>query len=443
MKAIKSFFLGERFFYLLALVIFLFVIGYFLPLFYVIAQVTFIALVFSSLSDIIVLYLNKKGVFAYRETPLRLSNGDENEIKIFVTNLYSFKVYITVIDEIPFQFQIRDFKIKVSLEPGITKHIFDNLRPVKRGEYNFGEINVFVSSPLQLVRKRFRFEGHKTIPVYPSYLQMRKYELFAISDRLTEIGVKKIRRIGHSQEFEQIQDYVRGDDYRTINWKATARKTKIMVNHFEDERSQNVYSLIDIGRVMKMPFNKMSLLDYSINASLVISNVALRKSDKAGIVTFSNKVDKILPAERQALQMQKILDLLYSQKTDFLETDFERLAATILRKVIQRSLFLIFTNFETLNSLKRQLPYIKRLSSSHLVVVIFFQNTELLEFIDKPAATIEEIYNKTIAEKFSFEKRQIVKELERFNIHSILTSPQNLTIETLNKYLELKARGLI
>lgn len=443
MKAIKSFFLGIRFFYLLALVIFLFVIGYFYPLFYVIAQVSFIALVFSSLSDIIVLYLNKKGVFAYRETPLRLSNGDENEIKIFVTNLYSFKVYITVIDEIPFQFQIRDFKIEASLEPGITKHILYNLRPVKRGEYNFGEINVFVSSPLQLVRKRFRFEGHKVIPVYPSYLQMRKYELFAISDRLTEIGVKKIRRIGHSQDFEQIQDYVRGDDYRTINWKATARKTKIMVNHFEDERSQNVYSLIDIGRVMKMPFNKMSLLDYAINASLVISNVALRKSDKAGIVTFSNKIDRILPADRQALQMQKILDLLYLQKTDFLETDFESLAATVLRKVTQRSLFLIFTNFETLNSLKRQLPYIKRLSSSHLVVVIFFQNTELLEFIDKPVATIEEIYNKTIAEKFSFEKRQIVKELERFNIHSILTSPQNLTIETLNKYLELKARGLI
>ena len=443
MKTIKTFFLGVRFFYLLAAVIFLFVIGYFYPLFYLIARVAFIALMFATLSDITILYLNKNGLFAYRETPLRLSNGDENEIKVFVTNLYSFSIYITVIDEIPFQFQIRDFKINASLEHGITKHIFYNLRPVTRGEYNFGEINVFVSSPLQLVRKRFRFEGKKIIPVYPSYLQMRKYELFAISDRLTEIGVKKIRRIGHSQEFEQIQDYVRGDDYRTINWKATARKTKIMVNHFEDERSQHVYSLIDIGRVMKMPFNKMSLLDYAINASLVISNVAIRKSDKAGIVTFSNKVDRILPADRQALQMQKILDLLYSQKTDFLETDFEGLAASVLRKITQRSLFLIFTNFETLNSLKRQLPYIKRLSSSHLVVVIFFHNTELLEFIDKPAATIEEIYNKTIAEKFSFEKRQIVKELERFNIHSILTSPQNLTIETLNKYLELKARGLI
>jgi uncharacterized protein (DUF58 family) len=442
-KAIKTFFLGVRFFYLLAAVIVLFIIGYFSPLFYSVAQVSFAALMFATLSDILVLYVNKKGFFAYRETPLRLSNGDPNEIKIFLTNLYSFKTYVEVIDEIPFQFQIRDFMIKSELEPGVTKHLIYNLRPVERGEYSFGEINVFVSSPLMLVRKRYRFEGKKIIPVYPSYLQMRKYEIFAISDRLSEIGVKKIRRIGHSQEFEQIQDYVRGDDYRTINWKATARKRKLMVNHFEDERSQQVYSLIDIGRVMKMPFNKMSLLDYAINASLVLSNVALRKSDKAGMVTFSNKVDRILAADKQALQMQKILDLLYNQKTDFLETDFENLAAAVLRKITQRSLFLVFTNFETLNSLKRQLPFIKRLAGSHLVVVIFFQNTELLEFIDKPATTIEEIYHKTIAEKFSYEKRQIVKELERFNIHSILTSPENLTIETLNKYLELKARGLI
>lgn len=272
---------------------------------------------------------------------------------------------------------------------------------------------------------------------------MRKYELFAISNRLTEIGVKKIRRVGHSQEFEQIQDYIKGDDYRTINWKATARKSKLMVNHFEDEKSQQVYSLIDTGRVMKMPFNKLSLLDYAINSSLVISNIAIRKSDKAGIITFSKNVDRVLPADRQSLQMQKILEILYNQKTDFPETDFESLASYVLRKITQRSLLMVFTNFETINALKRQLSFIKRLASYHLVVVIFFQNTELLDFVNKPAITIEEIYQKTIAEKFIFEKRQIVIELERFNVHSILTKPENLTIETINKYLELKARGLI
>jgi uncharacterized protein (DUF58 family) len=272
---------------------------------------------------------------------------------------------------------------------------------------------------------------------------MKKYELMAISDRLTEAGVKRIRRIGHSMEFDHIKEYVRGDDYRTINWKATARKANLMVNHFDDEKSQQVYSAIDIGRVMKMPFEGMSLLDYAINSSLVISSIAMHKQDKAGLVTFSNKVGNILPADRQARQMQTILDILYNLKTDFFESDFEILTSTILQKISHRSLIILYTNFETLNALQRQLTYLRRLSQTHLVLVIFFINTELFALIDKPAKNVEEIYRKTIAEKFAFEKRLIVKELARYSIQSILTTPQNLSVNTINKYLELKARGLI
>jgi len=167
------------------------------------------------------------------------------------------------------------------------------------------------------------------------------------------------------------------------------------------------------------------------------------KQDKAGLVTFSNRVSKILPANRQARQMQKILELLYNQKTDFLESDYEILSSTILKKISHRSLILLYTNFETVNALQRQLTYLRRLAQSHLVIVIFFINTELYTIIDKPASTVEEIYHKTIAEKFAFEKRLIVKELARYSIQSILTTPQNLSVNTINKYLELKAHGLI
>jgi uncharacterized protein (DUF58 family) len=194
---------------------------------------------------------------------------------------------------------------------------------------------------------------------------------------------------------------------------------------------------------MKMPFKGMTLLDYAINTSLVISSIAMHKQDKAGIVTFSNKVSVFLPANRQARHMQKIQEVLYNQKTDFMETDFEILASSILKKVSHRSLILLYTNFETVNALQRQLAYLRRLSRAHLVIIIFFINTELFDIIYKPAKNTEEIYHKTIAEKFAFEKRLIVKELARYSIQSILTTPQNLSVNTINKYLELKARGLI
>ena len=443
MKAIKSFFLSARFFILMISTILLYILSYFVPELLVISNIFLLGVAFLLLSDTIILFTNRKGIYAYRNTPSRLSNGDENEIKIFLENRYPYTINCEIIDEIPFEFQKRDLLFNVSIEPREEKLFSYQLRPVKRGEYNFGKTNIYAASPIGFVKRRFIFEGEKIVPVYPSYIQMKKYEMMAISDRLTEAGIKRIRRIGHSMEFEHIKEYVRGDDYRTINWKATARKANLMVNHFEDEKSQQIYSIIDIGRVMKMPFYGMSLLDYAINSSLVISSIAMHKYDKAGVVTFSNKVSNLLPADRQARQMQKIQEVLYNQKTDFLESDFEILTSTILHKVNHRSLILLYTNFETVNALRRQLAYLRRLARTHLVIIIFFINTELFELINKPAKNTVEIYHKTIAEKFAFEKRLIVKELARYSIQSILTTPQNLSVNTINKYLELKARGLI
>ena len=283
----------------------------------------------------------------------------------------------------------------------------------------------------------------KVVSVYPSFVQMRKYELLALSNQLKEFGIKKIRKVGNNMEFEQIKNYVTGDDYRKVNWKATARKGDLMVNQFQDERSQQVYSVIDKGRAMRMPFDSLTLLDYAINASLVISNIALKKGDKAGVITFQEKVNSVLPASSRNIQLNLILEYLYKQKTAYKESDFGRLYATLSRKVNQRSLILLYTNFESLSSLKRQLTFLKRIASKHLLVCIFFENTEVEALANRKAEGIEEIYAKGIAEHLIYDKKLITKELHAYGIHTILTSPQELSINTINKYLELKARGLI
>jgi len=141
--------------------------------------------------------------------------------------------------------------------------------------------------------------------------------------------------------------------------------------------------------------------------------------------------------------MLKLLEVLYRQRTQYLETDFELLYTNVKAKIRQRSLLILFTNFETLSGLQRQLPYLRRLAKDHLLLVVFFENTELDLFLNSPAETTEEVYNQTIAEKFSQEKRQIVRELQRYGIHALLTAPENLTANTINKYLEFKSRGLI
>ena len=261
--------------------------------------------------------------------------------------------------------------------------------------------------------------------------------------RALDAGGHISRFKGRGVEFDEARPYEPGDDLRTINWKATAKRNALMVNQFQDEKSQPVYSVIDKGRVMKMPFNQLTLLDYAINASLVISNVALKKHDKAGIFTFSKKVENRVVAQKRTSQMNLILEALYNVNTDFFESDYSRLYADIKRNITHRSLILLYTNFETLDSLNRQLPYLKGIAKSHLLVVIFFKNTELNQFIKTPAQTIQDTYDKVIAEKFAFEKRLIVNELKKYGIASILTTPDNLTLDTINKYLEIKARGLL
>jgi uncharacterized protein (DUF58 family) len=448
-----SIFLTQRFFLALLTLIIGFTTAFFLPWLLGPMQIALGLLTLLVLLDALLLYApvkgQKKPIFGRRVMGDKLANGSENEVSIYLENYYRFPVQVETIDEIPHQFQRRDVLFLSTVHPGQTQIINYQLRPVKRGEYEFGALNIYVASPLRLLRRRFRYEQGRVVPVYPSFLQMRQYELLAIHNRLTEVGVKRIRRVGHSMEFEQIRPYVPGDDPRSINWKATARRAgtgaadALVVNHFQDERAQQVYCLIDKGRVMRMPFDGLSLLDYAINATLVVSNIALLKHDKAGLITFSNRPGAMLPADRRPGHLLKLLEILFRQKTKYLETDFELLYATVRAKIKQRSLLILFTNFETLHGLQRQLPYLRRLSKDHLLLVVFFENTELRSFLDTPAATTEEVYNQTIAEKFSQEKRQIVLELQRYGIYSLLTAPQDLTVNTINKYLEFKARGLI
>ena len=443
MKFFKPFYIQPRFFYAGIGIVVLFALSYFIPLLFNIAQLSILVLILLFFLDFLIVFIGKNKLEATRILPDKFSNGDKNQIRLQINNHYPISVYLEIIDEIPEQFQVRDFKIKEGVRSRKSKSIPYDLKPTERGEYHFGYLNVYVSSIISLVAKRFVFNHGDMVPTYPSFKQLKKFELLNINQNSLEYGLKKVRRLGHSMEFEQIKDYVLGDDLRTINWKATAKKNQLMVNQFQDEKSQPVYSIIDKGRIMKMPFNGLSLLDYAINAALVISNVVLKKHDKAGLFSFSKHIDNVVVAERRSSQMQLILESLYNVKTDFFESDFSRLYGSIKRHITHRSLILMYTNFETLDGLNRQLPYLKAISKSHLLVVIFFKNTELNSLISEKAETVQQVYDKVIAEKFAFEKRLIVNELKKYGIYSILTTPENLTIDTINKYLEIKARGLL
>lgn len=438
----KSLYLQKRFFYIATAIVIVFVLAFIYPILLSIGKIALIALAAFVLIDIFVLYFVKTGLNGKRICPEKFSNGDQNNITIALKNNYTFPVKAIIIDEIPKQFQERNFSIYKKLKATSETNINYTLKPKERGEYYFGKLNVYVASPLGIVSKRYTFDDNKMICTYPSFIQLKKFDFASFNLKSSEYGINKMRRIGHTMEFEQIKDYTLGDDMRSLNWKATAKRGQLMINQYTDEKSQVVYSVIDKGRVMKMPFEGLNLLDYAINASLALSNVILKKQDKAGMFTFSKNVENMVVAERRKSQMSYIMETLYNIKTDYFESDFGRLYANIKRNITNRSLIIIYTNFETLDGLNRQLPYLKAIAKNHLLIVVFFKNTELNKIIANEARTVREVYDKIAAEKFMFEKKLIVNELKKYGIHVILTEPNQLTLNTINKYLEIKARGL-
>jgi len=402
-----------------------------------------VLLVMFSLAEILWSSRLSKKIELTREVTEHWSMGDEQYVKYHLKNENNVPVEVTVTDELPSQLQHRGHIFQGSLSANTEAAHKHSIKPTERGVHNFGKAHAFISIPwLMLVEIRKTCPISVETAVYPSFIQMKNVELKVFSKTATLAGIRRVREIGENDEFEQIRNYVVGDNLKSINWRATSRQGELMVNQYQNSKSQQVYCIIDKGRSMKMPFDDLTLLDYAINTTLVTSNIILRKYDKIGLVTFGNKIGNIISADAQKGQLQKITKALYNQKTEFLESNFELMYHTIRQRVRRRSILMLFTNFEHPDGMRRQLRYLKSLSKKHLLVVIFFTNAEIETAAQSKPSTVEELYFKTFAQEGIVDKQKIVAELKRNGIQVILSKPHDLSVNTINKYLEIKAKRM-
>lgn len=443
MNLIRNTYLTNRVFYLFSACIVVLALGFVVPLLLVVGWCLFGLIIGAILWD-------ARSVFR-KKTPLRAQRTVTNIFSLFDPNLVSIQLFndsdkalnLRLIDELPVQFQERDFVLELAFEANGEKSHRYELTPTKRGEYHFGNINAFMSTELGLVERRLQLAEPQTVKVYPSIVQMRAFELMVFSADRQQIGIKKTRRLGHGYEFSDIRSYVTGDDPRSINWKASSRSTDMMVNNYQDERSQQIYTVINTSRVMRMPFGGLSLMDYAINAALSLQNIVLQNQDHAGLITFSSNGDKFVRAERKFNQRQLMLESLYNIREDQGEPSYQALNETVQKEVRGRSMLLLFTNFLSYNSLMRALPELRRLNRNHLLVVVFFKNTELADYEQQEVKTMLDIASNVMAAKLQNELTQVIYELRNAGIQAIQTAPEDLTSNTINKYLELKSRGLV
>jgi uncharacterized protein (DUF58 family) len=440
---LKELFFGPRFYWSGLLCVLFFVLVWQFDGSLVYPQIFFLLVCLLALADLLFLFAPGHRFHCTRLLPPRLSNSDYNPVSLHIWHSYPLPIWADLVEEWPEQFQERKNHRTVKIAANRRTTIRYEIRPVLRGDYAFGHTICLLSSPLGLLQRKLAQSKPQTVKVYPSFLQLRRFQLKAHTAQVQEQGSRQLRKIGHSLEFDHIKEYVRGDDIRAINWKATARKAGLMVNSYVDEKSQQIIAVIDKGRLMKMPFHGLALMDYAINSTLVLAGVALHRQDRFGLITFSHKQGEFLSPERNPAQLKLLQESLYRIQTEYLESDFEKLYLQLRRQVKQRSMILLFTNFESAAGMRRQLPYLRLIARHHLLLVVFFENSELAEIAGQEAATLQKVYKSTLAAKFIHDKKMMVKELMQHGILSLLTSPEQLTVNAVNKYTEFKARQAV
>lgn len=440
---LRKVYIGKLFYVLFFSTVLLLGISSFVDWLYFPSIVALVSLLLLTLLDALLIFIVKHPLNFERRVNQRLNLGDKNTVTLHVSNNNNLGIRFVLYDGYPVDLQLRDLSFKSYIAPHQSVEFHYEIEPKKRGILQFNNAFFILSSIFRLVSRRYEVKSREQVAVYPSYLQLRKYELLVFHQQKTQSGIKRIRRLGNNSEFEQIKNYVQGDEVKTINWKATSRTANLMVNKYQEEKSQNIYCILDKSRTMQMEFDQLSLLDYSINSILALSNILLKNGDKAGLISFSDNIGAQIPAEKRNSQMHLISEALYNQETTFKSPNYEVLNRTIRRTIKTRSLLLMFTNFESEEAFERALPTLIQLNQKHILVVILFQNSDLELLAQKPAESMFELYKTIISEQMIGVKEKIVLRLRQNGIKTILTLPENLSVNSINMYLELKARGVL
>ncbi len=425
----------------LGVLIVAFVVSFFAPVLFGFAMVALLLLAILLLFDVVT--LSRYQLEIDREMGSRFDLGDPNSVRIDIRNMSPVTLHVEVIDEAPVQFELRDNQKNLVLASGASSHLEYTIIPVVRGEYIFGRTHAIIQSGLGLIGIRKQRKKRKKVKVYPSVTRMIKWDTLAVNNDLTKSGIHLRRKRGQSSEFDSIREYVIGDDVRHINWKASARHSNLMVNLFQDETDQDVVCVVDTGRNMKLPFSGMSLLDHAVNSTLVISNVVLRLGDNIGVYAFGEKKESTLKPTKRVGQLQRVMETLYNLKYDYRETSMQDFAILQRRHLKRRSILLLYTNFESEVSARRQVPYLRMIARNHVLIVVLFKNEEVEAMAENKYNSVETNYQQLLAREYMDEKKKIVQELRASGIFTVLTTTGNLNSDVINSYLEVKQSHLL
>ncbi len=404
------------------------------------AVIYFLAVIALVITDLF-LSTRPDQIEAERINDTRLSLGANNLVTVLLANKSARPVQFTLRDEYPYQFPADAQFISGAIPAYDVFEALYHLRPIRRGDYNFGAINLRYRSQLQTFTRQVRYPSAATVKVYPNVLEIRKYDLLARKGLLFELGLRQARIYGVGTEFERLREYTTDDEFRRINWKATARRGKPIAAEYETERSQYVVCAIDTGRLMRPPIGDLAKLDYVINASLLLSYVVSLKGDHVGLLTFADDVEAYLAPRRGKSQFYRMLETLYNVQFQLVESDYARALSYLSLKNKRRSLIVVFTDLVTLDAARPLIANLARLARRHLPLCVTISDPNITRLSGRRPDDSSAIYQRAVAETLIDERQVILDTLNRSGVMTLDVPADKLGVGVINAYLELKAKG--
>jgi uncharacterized protein (DUF58 family) len=380
---------------------------------------------------------------AVRIVPERVSVLNPQQVAILVRNQSSGALRVRVRDAIPESFEAAVEEVGATVPARGQVRLEYQVVPKARGAFSWGHIHIRFHSLLGLWEQRRTIRAPAQSRVYPNLVALERYHLLARANRLESIGIRKVRMRGSAWEFESLRDYARGDDIRLIEWKATARRRKMIVRNQEAERNQTVLLLVDSGRLMNAEVDGVSKLDSAVNSALILAHVALSRGDRVGLCSFSHDVHAWVTPRAHKAQIRLLTEALYDLRGDFSESDHGRCLRLLATRYPKRALLIVFTDFVDSDTASEMVAHLRLAGRRHVVLFTALNDPLLARAAAAYVGDTFQGFRKAAAVELLRERKEVLEQLRRTGIHVLDVEPTGLTPPLVNRYLEITLRGVL
>lgn len=415
----------------------LFVAGALFDPFLVVAVVYCAVLVVHLTLDLFLLP-RRKSIEVERIVPQRVPLNEPTLVEFAVRNRGRRRLLIELAEDLPTHLGAEPAEVRLALEAGESGRASYRLRAAKRGRYELSAVDVRARPPRGLLCRQFRSRLPAEVQVFPNLVNLRRYELLLRRGMTAEQGISRLRILGQGSEFESLRHYTAGDEMSCVDWKATAKRARLIVRNREPERQQNVLVAIDVGRATLGEFQGMSRLDYFINAALMLAGVALRQGDWFSLVAFSDRIESYLPPVRHIRSIDQVARALYLLEPRFIEADYGAACRFLSLKNRKRSLICLMTDVVDREASSVIIAYMARFARHHLPLAITLADPELRRVAHEPLAACRDPHVRAAAIDVLNGREQALAIMRHRGVGVLDVTPPEVTPELINRYALIK-----